>query len=339
MKRKEIIIKFAHNLAEWQRDHVVWSFLLLRASSVWVPMIYTFFGVQLKLVKMDAQTLRFTVFGFIVIFLVFIVDVIGNVSLNYDNKNNTVEELKEQLANQVENNLVISNLRKGSHNVCDSKLSTLIDQVSFYCSNSQKKPPAIISNPHKQLNVLAKELSGSLASLLKFGKQTDIEELFTSIAYRFPQEQDNEWHWATLERGMSITDLQCEIDGKKSAFMTLLEKKGHILFKNSKQVAYERNEYIPDDEDEYDERGKLKGSIVCFQSSIKKNDKKLIEFVINISSYSQQFVQGLSDGHDIVQTAKYNVDKVLLPNYIVRIKNELCLLYLEYLHDTRIIGR
>lgn len=53
-----------------------------------------------------------------------------------------------------------------------------------------------------------------------------------------------------------------------------------------------------------------------------------MEFVVTITSYSQQFVQGMADGDDVVKNVKHNLEKVVMPNYMVRAKIELCLLYI-----------
>ena len=92
-------------------------------------------------------------------------------------------------------------------------------------------------------------------------------------------------------------------------------------------------QYIPDNEDEYTENGELKGSIACFQYEIKKNNKTIIEFVVTITSYSQQFVQGMNDGDEVVKNVRHNLEKIVIPNYIVRAKIELCLLYIKHLNE------
>lgn len=82
--------------------------------------------------------------------------------------------------------------------------------------------------------------------------------------------------------------------------------------------------YIPDNEDEYDENGKLNGSIACFQYEIKKNNKTIIEFIVTITSYSQRFIQGMTDGDEVVKNVKHNIEKIVVSNYIIRAKIELC---------------
>lgn len=200
-------------------------------------------------------------------------------------------------------------------------------------SNANKTPPRIISDPHKQLDKLAKEFSSCLAELLKFQDRRYITDLFTSIIYRLPQESNSEWQWATSERGLSIAELINP--DNRTTFQCLLEDKGHSLFFNNKQQAADKGKYVSDGEDEYDENGKLKGSIACYQFAIMKNNKTVVEMVISITSYNQQFVPGVDNGDEIVQNVRHNIDRVVLPNFLVRIKIELCLLYLKYLHDIR----
>lgn len=257
----------------------------------------------------------------------------------YDEKtngqNSELKRLENKLLEQTESGLVLRDLNSSANEICESKLSTLTDQLDFFITRPEEMPPAIISDPHRQIDTLAKELSICLASLLKFQEHRHVTELFTSIIYRFPEENDTDWHWATTERGLTISDLISQQNGRMSTFQYLLHSKGHSVFKNSKQVAYDANQYIPDNEDEYDENGKLKGSIACFQFDIKKNNNTIIEFVVSITSYAQQFIQGMTDGDEIVKNVRYNLEKVVIPNYIVRAKIELCLLYIKHLHEIR----
>lgn len=326
-------------LARFQKTHWIFSLIFVNLSAVWLPILYTFLGVQLKLVAIVDQSCQFTLLGFALMAVFLIIIFVGNGALIYNEKVNgqnwELIRLENELLEQKENGLVLRDLKSSANEICESKLSTLIDKLDFFISHSGEMPPAIISNPNRQLDSLARELSICLAGLLKFQERRHVTELFTSIIYRFPEEDDKEWHWATTERGLSISGLTSQQDGCISTFQLLLDSKGHSVFRNSKQVAFEAMQYIPDNEDEYDEDGKLKGSIACFQFDIKKNNRAIIEFVVTISSYAQQFVQGMADGDEVVQNVKHNLEKVVLPNYIVRAKIELCLLYIKHLNERR----
>ena len=327
------------NLARFQRKHWIFTLIFVNLPAFWLPLLYTFLGVQLKLVSVTGQSCQFTAIGLILMIVCFIIVIVGNIATIYDDKTNgknlELEELKAKLLEQKENGLVLSDLINSTNTICESKLSTLTDQVDNYLNETcSKQAPSIISNPRKQLDSLAKELSFCLARLLKFQDRRNVTDLFTSIIYRFPQDDDKEWHWATSERGLAISDLLTEKDGRKSTFKCLLGSRGHSIFKNSKQSAYNEMQYIPDNEDEDTENGELKGSIACFQYEIKKNNKTVIEFVVTITSYSQQFVQGMTDGDEVVKNVRHNLEKIVIPNYIVRAKIELCLLYIKHLNET-----
>lgn len=328
-----------NGLARLERKHWLLSYIFVNFSAVWLPLLYTFLGVQLKLVTVNAQSCQFTKTGFILMIVILLASLIGNGAIIYDEKtadeNRELKVLKNKLLEQKESGVVLRDLNKSANKICESKMLTLMGEINHFMECPQEVPPAIISNPQKQLDSLAKELSDCLGNLLKFQERRFDTELFTSIIYRFPQEDDKDWHWATTERGLSISDLTTQKDGKSSTFQYLLNDKGHSIFKNSKQLAFQNGYYIPDNEDEYDEDGKLKGSIACFQFELKKNNRTIIEFVITITSYDQQFVQGMTDGDEFVKNIKHNLEKVVLPNYIVRAKIELCLLYLKYLNETR----
>lgn len=328
---------FLTSIAAFLEKHWVFNLVFVNLSAVWLPILYTFFGVQLQLVIIDQQSSQTTTLGFALMVFFLAVIVVGNGAIVYDKKTRKedfkVEKLKHELQEQTEIRFVLSQLNSSASSLCENKLSTLIDQVDFYIKNSAMKAPTIISNPIGQLDFLAKELSFCLATLLKVQERHYITELFTSIIYRFPQENDKEWHWATRERGLSISELTDEQGAKKSTFQTLLNSRDHSIFENSKQVLYEKGQYIPDNEDEYDENGKLKGSIACYQCEIKKNNRVIIEFVITITSYAQQFAQAENDGDMVVKNIRYNLERVVIPHYFVRAKTELCLLYIKMLNE------
>lgn len=324
-------------LARGLRKHRIFTLIFVNLSAVWLPILYTFLGVQLRLIKVVDQSCQFTAFGLVLMIIFLAIIIIGNGALVYEEKtgkrNLEIEELKDELLEQIENGLVLRDLKNSTNTICESKLSTLIEQVDYYITHPEQAP-SVISNPRKQLDSLAKELSFCLARLLKFQDRRNVTDLFTSIIYRFPQDNDKDWHWATSERGLSISDLLAEKDGRKSSFKCLLDSRGHSVFQNSKQSAYEEMQYIPDNEDEYDEKGRLSGSIACFQCEVKKNNKTIIEFVVTVTSYSQQFIQGMTDGDEVVKNVKHNIEKIVIPNYVVRAKIELCLLYIKHLNET-----
>lgn len=324
-------------LANGLKTHLFVSLILVDLIGIWIPIVYTFLGVQCGLVKFEENASQFTLKGLVLICLIFLWIVISKGSLIFDEKrNNDIQNLENKLLEQEESKMVLCNLNNSSNEICKNKLSTLLKRIGYFISNRREIPPDIISDPQKQLESLAEELTRCLAVILDFQERKYITDLFTSIIYRFPQEKGAKWQWATSERGLSISDLLKEYDTEQmSTFQYLLKSKRHSIFKNSKQLAYENNQYVPDNEDEYDEHNRLKGSIACYQFEIKNNNKVIIEFVITITSYGQQFLPGIDDQDEQVQNISHNLSKVILPNYTVRAKIELCLLYLKYLNEIR----
>lgn len=326
-------------IAGWQRRHWVITLIFVDLAGFWIPILYSYFGIQLGLLDFSSQSYQFTAKGIIVLAILFLVLVTGNSSRIYEEKTghmaHEIDSLKKELFVHKESGLVLRDLNSSANEICESKLATLMEEVSYFIDNETAIPPEIISDPCKQLSSLAKELSSCVAGLLKFQERRHITELFTSIIYRFPNDSDNSWHWATPERGLSISELMYEKDGQCSTFMHLLKGRGHSVLFNSKEQAKNDKSYIPDSEDEYDENGNLKGSIACFAFEIKKNDKLIVQFVITVSSYGQQFVQGKDNGDESVRTTRHNLDKIVIPNYAVRAKIELLLLYLKKLNETR----
>lgn len=340
--RKNRLRSIISAIAELRRKHWVVALVLLDLSAIWLPILYTFLGSTLGLVTVNGQACQFSPIGFclMVFFLLLIAVVEG--STVYDNRtrrddesNSEIESLVDALVEQTENGFVLRDIKDSTNKICESKLLTLTEAIDGYVTYKDTVPPQIISDPKNQLENLSKELSECLARLLKFKERRDDTDVFTSMLYRFPQE-DSVWKWATSERGLPIAELFGPEDrNPKSSIESLIGDVGHTLFFNSKQQALENGKYIPDDEDEYDNEGHLKGSIACYQFEIKKNDRVVVEAAFSITSYRQKFVEDAENGDDMVQNVRFNIERVLMHNYILRAKIELCLLYLQYLHDSR----
>lgn len=320
----------------WQK-HFVWNFILLKSPAVWFTFIYSLFGNKLGFLQTDQEgAAGITPFGIVVLCTVAAFIVVFNVILMYDERNNgQTKALEAKLQEATENAAVLADLKDRKTNLCEEKLQTLTTCIERYVKDGTLRAPEIVSNPRNQLNLIANELSRNLFNLLKFdNKKYGNQTIYTSIIYRFPNDSDKNWHWATRQRGLSINQLMAKQGDKESTFLYLLKKEGHIEFQNSKQKAYEKDRYIPDTEDTY-ENERLKGSIACFQYQIKANDTEIVDFVITISTYERQFLEGEDDCEAVISRAKDNINRIIMPEFVIRAKIELCLLYLEHLNQTR----
>lgn len=230
---------------------------------------------------------------------------------------------------------ILSEMNIRLSNVCKEKKGTLLEIINNINVGRDQKFIRIVSDPINQLKVISNEITECLCRFLQenSGKKWRFRDIYVSIAYEFTNEDDG-WRWATEEKGLSIDTL---LSGKDrgdnnddiSTFRHLTSITQNNVFYNSKENARNEHHYIPDDLDEYDEDGKLLGSIACYEKYLKKSDTNYIHYVLSISSYSQHFTN--DDSRESIVNIKHNMKGMIISDFMDRIDVELCLLYLEYL--------
>ena len=329
--------------ARWQQEHWVLSLILVRISAIWFSLIVNYGGSFLKLTKIEDDQNQLTLLGWFLTILL-----VGWISLN--EVANEYKWNKTQDKYDIAAAFVLRNLRDATASLCDSKYNTLLNEIDKIRQNSNCPIPQIISDPEKQLDGLSNQLSNCLCQLLQEdkGERWRINDVCVSIAYEFPSEKPNVWHWATKERGLSLDKLFNETDGKPiSTMLHCLKSKGNKVFFNSKQKAFEDKHYLPDQFDEYDSDGNLLGSIACFEDTIKKNDIVYIHYILSISTYDKKFVsinidniENQEEANEVYKKAedavKYNIHKIIVTDFLMRAKVEFCLLYLLMLEKNEI---
>lgn len=329
--------------ASWQHKHWILSLLLVRLLAVWFSFVVTYVGEALYLIKvLQNGRKQFTAFGIICTLLLIAFVTFGEMSLKYDRE-------KDHKKYERGAAFMLRNLRNATSSLCDSKYNTLISAIDSIKKSSGADIPEIISNPEKQLDGLANQISNCLCQLLQEdkGEKWRIEDVFVSIAYEYPSDAPGEWHWATKERGLSLQDLFSEgTEGQISTMLHCLRKEGNKAFFNSKQDALAEKHYVADLEDEYDVNGNLLGSIACYEDTIKKNDVVYIHYVLTISTYDKKFVSIDSSNYDTqeeadiayqeaVDAVKYNMYKNVVYDFMMRARVEFCLLYLLRLKELK----
>ena len=80
--KRDILLKLAREL----RKHWIFTLIFANLSAVWLPILYTFLGVQLKLIKVVNQSCQFTAFGLIMMIILLAIIIIGNGVLVYEEK-------------------------------------------------------------------------------------------------------------------------------------------------------------------------------------------------------------------------------------------------------------
>lgn len=311
------------SMANFQQKHWIIYLILARLSVAWYSLILTYWGTDLKLLTANNNFTPLGLFFTLTLAIVVLLFEIANKHKQTLDKNSW----------EAKGYQLLSNLREETDNICKIKFTTLLNAIDSIKTNNQNAFSAVISDPSKQLDEIAKRMASSLRYLLQEeGSSLLIDDLYVSIAYQFPLESD-EWFWATEEHGLSFEDLltpqissfdQMEM---VSTFKHLLSARGRSIFYNSKADAEKDHKYIVDDFDERSSDGKLLGSIACYEDFIKKSDKKYIHYVLTISTYSRPFTTNLQE----VENIKYNMNTHFISLFSIRIRIELCLLYLQKL--------
>ncbi len=313
-------------MANYQQKHWIVYLLLGRLSVAWYSLILTYLGTNIGLINGNN---KLTVFGWlctsVLAILVFLFEIANKYkqSLNKD-------------APEISAYALLNNLREETDNICKAKLSTLLNVIHSIKKTNQIAFPTIISNPLNQLDEIAKRMASSLRFLLREDGMPpwQVDDLYVSIAYQFPLESDN-WFWATEEHGMSLQDLLTPKTNNPdqvetvSTFKYLLSSKGNTKFYNSKADAEKDHKYLSDDLDERDSSGKLLGSIACYEDFVKKSDKTYIHYVLTIATYSRPFTRYM----DEVDNVRHNMKMNFVSLFSIRIRIELCLLYLQQLKE------
>lgn len=340
-KGKKWIGKALLKYASWQHKHWILSLLLVRLLAVWFSFVVTYAGETLYLIEvLENGRKQFTVFGIICTLLLIAFVTFGEISLKYDRE-------KDHKKYERGAAFMLRNLRDATSTLCDSKYNTLVSVIDNIKKSSGNDIPEIISNPEKQLDGLASQISNCLCQLLQEdkGEKWRVEDVFVSIAYEYPSDAPGQWHWATRERGLSLQELFREgTEGQISTMVYCLRNKGNKVFYNSKQTALAEKHYVPDLGDEYDADGNLLGSIACFEDTIKKNDVVYIHYVLTISTYDKKFVSIDASNYEAQEEAdtayqeaedavKYNMYKNVVSDFMMRARVEFCLLYLSRLKN------
>lgn len=332
-KKRSMWNRFLLWCAHEQRKHWFVYFFLIKLSAVWYPLLLTFYGQKIHAINIDANSgsLIFTKFGWFITVVLLAIILIGERSLKYEGLANDVTYFERM------NNILLY-LRESKNNVCKSKCRTLLSEIKRVRSRKDAVPQRIISNPAKQLEMIANEISDCLCEFLSEEGQDKwrVDDIYVSIAYYRPADK-SDWHWATEEKGLSLKDLlQEKRDDKKivkSTFKHIIDSGVDNIFYNSKADAEAKGCYICDDLDERDENEAPLGSIACYKRTLKQDDSKYITYIVSVTTYSRRFVS--DDSQDAVDNTKYNMKHLVLSDFMKRIDIEMCLLYLDDLWKQR----
>lgn len=317
--------KFLLGIANYQRKHWFISIFIVRLSAIWFSLVLTYLGEILKLVNVSEEGKSLTCYGWVTTIVLVVVILLFEAGKYMES------HLSEE-PYEIGGFLFLNSLRKGIGTLCDSKLNTLITQIEK-TKKENIEAPVIVSNPQKQLQVIADQIKECLSQLLteKGDNPVNGKDIFATIAYQFPCES-TQWYWATEEHGLGFDQLvQSSVPSNSgiSTFQSLLESGHNYLFFNRKQDAFQSGKYICDEYDERDDQDHLKGSIACYKFDIKKNDKVYVRSILSVTSYQQRF--SADESKQTIDNVRGNMSDFVISDFSKRIKIELCLLYLSLL--------
>lgn len=318
--------KFMMWCAKVQEKHWIINLVLVRLSLLWYSLILAYLGEELKLIKLTETGKKLTVLAWAITIGLTVVVTLSELSKLYADRRRVYPP-------EVSGYALLNTLRGSIENVCESKYNTLVAKIHAVKTERKESAPIIISNPPKQLQGIANEITQCLLYLLRDDEtRWRAGDLYVSIAYQFPLESED-WHWATEEHGLRFDELLKspgpDENGNDilSTFLYLLRGNRDNAFYISKEKAKDEGHYIPDDLDQRDGKGQLLGSIACYKGTIKKADVTYIRYILTITSYSKPF----TTDSKVIDNLRYNMKNEVISDFSIRIAIELCLLYLSQL--------
>ncbi len=342
MKAKKTAKKPSEDFWSWianlQQKYWVGYIIIVRLSVVWFSLILTYLGNMCGLTGTNAAGSKYlTVGGWIATAFILVVILLGEISVvRSKRKEEEIAQRKSKNGYFQRGYIFQNRLREKNNKLCKQRCRMLLEKIHNIKSRGIKNSSIVVCNPKKQLETIVSELSSCLVPFLEEISDDDEwieDDIYISIAYQFPKES-NEWAWATEEHGLSLNELLAANAQAKnqSTFSYLLDSEENSIFFNSKEKAFQENHYVPDDLDKRDRDHNLLGSIVCYKQVQKNHDNIYIRFVLTITSYSKRFVAGDSEAD--IDTAEHNMLDLVVSDFLKRINEELCWLYLQYLEDS-----
>ncbi|MBR2477123.1 MAG: hypothetical protein IKB50_03190 [Clostridia bacterium] len=299
-----------------------WLFVSIftTTSGVWFSLVLNFWGNSLNLTRINSDGSReFTLLGAALTLATIIWSMLSYASQRYCEYHASNLKIDEETVNQTET--MYETVGSGVANVFEDVVSNKISYIDNLENGVEKIPKQIFTKPCNELKRITEEICKNLSKLLSY-KEYNIKErdISVNLFYKF-QYQCDQWHRIDSSRnetGMTINELFS--DG--TTIHECLNSPTKFVYYHSKEDAKNANHYIPVHLDEYDNKKKLKGSIVCYEVVVYKGDLEYIDCMISISTYRKKF-SNKEDG-DIIA---YNIKNNILSEYIPLIKSALCDLY------------
>lgn len=312
-KKKINLKKCLDHCSKWIDKHWIFYAAVVTFSGVWFSLALTYLGTFLKLKDENGLT----VFGWILTVVVVSLMVFSTIMKKYSERKSV-----EYSSGYVVYDTLFSTLSQAASHKITSQISGI--------QNALKEGKIYSSRPCDQLRELIKAIKNSLLVMLgedDYAFQPD--DIYVSLAYRFPVEPNCKWRWASSDSrvGTGIEELN---SNPCSTFNYLIKNQKDYVFFNNKNEAFKEQHYAPDpDEDKVD--GVYAGSIACYRIEVSDEEHTYIEAVLSISTYHKHFSK--EDDEDSVNNVKNNIRKMICDSFSEPLKVELNEFYLNKLHN------
>lgn len=199
--------------------------------------------------------------------------------------------------------------------ICQRKSSYLVSHMGDHS----------LCSPESQFQTIFDELKDCLAFLLaENDHRINFQDMHVDMLCQF---DDGEWFDIPKDSyGMLSKDFR----NNNSFFSLLQSERSMFLFKNSKQQLFKDLHYIPDERD-VEKDNELQGSILGYRIKIQHNNNSNITALLFVSTFTAPFVRTKYKDektiHNDIETAKHNIQNIILKQFEPRLKIELCNLY------------
>jgi len=221
------------------------------------------------------------------------------------------DNYNEQAKNK--GHFILERLLQSVNAVATKKMQRFCSYAEENRTKSKLTPFKDITKPREQIISLLENIQVTLSEL--FGINRD--EIGLSIICK--PIGDNEWQWLPTVNMQNDIDLQTLVSNPSTTAKQIIDGKGSSIFFPDKQVAVQKNQYLPGPNDTtYDNTG----SVLCRDISIG-TDEKIIRAILSITTYGKQLCEENDDD------AKYKIENLLMPTFEKRIQLELALFYIK----------
>lgn len=290
----------------WSKKHWI-VFSIIALVPTFITQFINVYGIHIGLI--DEITNKYTVYGLSAVIISLCV---AFILIFIKSLYNAKEEI-----DSVNGNVLLKRIIACNNSIDKSKYETLLTQIGKTIRR-ESKPPVIISNPTAQIKTTLAQLSECLTTFTEIKRNN----LVISVAFQ-PYPFKTKWEWAEVckEIGLPISEL---ISNKRTTFHILYSANKSYVFFNDKKVAHYQNHYVMDARDESSDGI---GSIICANISVGTSNQTYMNAILSIATYGQKFIEDNADY--LVKNFDDNFKNTVLPEFVLKLKIELALLFTE----------